>query len=261
MKNFWSLTLFSCLLACTGTKDPGALVEPAENHELIFHYSVLKALDNGILEGNMTVPELLRHGDHGLGTFNQLNGEMIVLGGMVYRVTPEGKVVEAQEDVRIPYAVVSFFDPDMTILKGGDDYVDYGRLNTMMDTLLPSRNQFYALRITGHFRHIMCGGVDRQERPYDRTLLEILSDRPVYEKEDVHGTMVGIWCPAYIGDINTRGFHLHFLADDRSMGGHVMAFEASSLEIQYDGKWQYKFVLPGTEEFKKAKFRESAVNY
>jgi hypothetical protein len=45
------------------------------------------------------------------------------------------------------------------------------------------------------------------------------------------------------------------------MGGHLIAFEASSLEIQYDIKTGYKIILPDTEDFKSANFRESAVNY
>jgi hypothetical protein len=45
------------------------------------------------------------------------------------------------------------------------------------------------------------------------------------------------------------------------MGGHLMAFEASSLEIQYDIKAGYKIILPDTEDFKTAVFSESAVNY
>ena len=261
MKNACYFALLSCIMACTGTTEKPGWEEPLKNRDLIFHYSVLKALDNGVLEGTLTATELLKHGDHGLGTFNQLNGEMIVLGGKVFRVAPDGEVLEAQDDVLIPYTIVSFFEPEMTVTGGGNDHLDYSSLISMMDTLLPSRNQFYAFRITGEFSYIRCGGVHRQPRPYDRTLLEILADRPVYVKEDIHGTLVGFWCPAYIGDINTSGFHLHFLADDRSMGGHLIAFEASSLEIQFDDKSQYMIVLPETEAFKKARFRESAVNY
>ena len=260
MKNLWYFTLFSCLLACNGTTERPASEKPVKNRDQIFHYSVLKALDNGILEGTMTVTELLKHGDHGLGTYNQLNGEMIVLEGKVFRITPDGEVLEAQDDILIPYTIVSFFEQEKTIVRR-DDYLDYETLISLMDTLLPSRNQFYAFRITGDFRKITCGGIQRQAMPYDRTLLEILADRPIYEKEDIPGTLVGFWCPSYIGDINTQGFHLHFLADDRTMGGHLIDFEASLLEIQYDSKTQYKIVLPQTEEFQKADFRASAVNY
>jgi acetolactate decarboxylase len=253
--------LLACLPACTGTSEKAINDVLLGNTNLIYHYSVLKALDNGVIEGTMTVPELLMQGDHGLGTFNQLNGEMILMDHQVYRVTPEGKVVKAKDDMLIPYAIVCFFEPDKIISQSGVENLDYEDLNTMMDSVLPSHNLFYAFRITGNFKYIKCGGVDRQEKPYDKTLLEILAERPVYEKKDISGTLVGFWCPDYIGDINTRGFHLHFLADDRSIGGHLITFQASSLEIHYDIKNAYKIILPDTEEFKRAHFRQSAVNY
>jgi acetolactate decarboxylase len=261
MKNILYFLLLSVLTACTGTAEQAVNEEPADNRGFIYHYSVLKALDNGVLEGTMKVSDLLEHGDHGLGTFNGLNGEMIVLDQKVYRITPVGDVVEAGDDILIPYTIVSFFEADKSISYEANGNMDYNNLISMMDTELPSQNQFYAFRITGNFKYIKCGGVDRQERPYDKTILEILAERPIYEREDIRGTLVGFWCPEYIGDINTRGFHLHFLADDRSMGGHLIAFEASSLDIQYDIKDGYKIILPDTEAFKNACFRESAVNY
>lgn len=76
--------------------------------DMIFHYSVLKALDNGVLEGNMKVGELKQHGDFGLGTFNKLNGEMIVLDHNVYRVSPEGKILQPDEETLIPYSVITY---------------------------------------------------------------------------------------------------------------------------------------------------------
>ena len=261
MKNLFCFVWLTGLLACGGAREETVQEEPGKTEDLIYHYSVMKALDNGILEGTMTVSELLKQGDHGLGTFNGLNGEMVVIDHTVYRVTPEWEVVEADDDIRIPYTIVSFFEPEKSISLGRRENMDYEKLISMTDTLLPSSNRFYAFRIKGNFSYMKCGGVDRQERPYDKTILEILADRPVYEKEDISGTLVGFWCPAYIGDINTQGFHLHFLADDLSMGGHVMEFIASSLEIQYDVKEGYKIALPDTEEFENAHFRESAVNY
>jgi acetolactate decarboxylase len=221
----------------------------------------LKALDNGVLEGTMKPAELLEWGDLGLGTYNGLNGEMVVLDQRVNRITPAGEVVEANEDMRIPYTIVCFFEPEKTLSLAGKENLDYNRLKSMIDTLLPSQNLFYAFRITGEFDYIKCGGADRQEKPFDKTILEMLADRPIYEKENVSGTLVGFWCPDYIGDINTSGFHLHFLSDDRSMGGHLLAFKTSALKIQYDVKNRYEIILPDTEPFRKARFRESAVNY
>lgn len=46
----------------------------------LFQYSTLEALLGGVYDGEVTVGELLTHGDFGLGTFNSLDGEMIILG-------------------------------------------------------------------------------------------------------------------------------------------------------------------------------------
>ena len=261
MKVLFYLAVFILMSACTGNSGPTVTEKAEKDTDLIFHYSVLKALDNGVLEGLMEVNELKEHGDHGLGTYNGLDGEMVVLDRKVYRITPAGEVTEAGENMLIPYAIVNFFEPEKTLSLSGKDNLDYDSLASMMDTVLPSRNLFYAFRITGDFDYIKCGGADRQEKPYDKTIPEMLADRPIYEKENIPGTLVGFWCPDYIGDINTSGFHLHFLSDDRSMGGHLLAFKASSLKVQYDIKSRYEILLPDTESFRRARFRESAVNY
>ena len=43
----------------------------------IFQTSTMAALLDGVYEGNVSIRELLRHGDFGLGTFNILDGEML----------------------------------------------------------------------------------------------------------------------------------------------------------------------------------------
>jgi alpha-acetolactate decarboxylase len=68
MKRLLSLKPLLCLMGCTSIEG-----------DMIFHYSILKALDNRVLEGNMKVGELKQHGDFGLATFNKLNGKKIVL--------------------------------------------------------------------------------------------------------------------------------------------------------------------------------------
>ena len=48
----------------------------------IYQTSTMGALLGGVYEGDVTIGELLRHGDFGLGTFNRLDGEMLVLDGV-----------------------------------------------------------------------------------------------------------------------------------------------------------------------------------
>lgn len=140
--------------------------------DMIFHYSVLKALDNGVLEGNMKVGELKQHGDFGLGTFNKLNGEMIVLDHNVYRVSPEGKILQPDEETLIPYSVITYYHQDDTMSLSGE--INYLALKIYINRRIPSRNLFYAFRIHGEFQYIKCGGASMQEKPYNKSLVQCL---------------------------------------------------------------------------------------
>jgi acetolactate decarboxylase len=248
MKRLFLLVPLLFLMGCSSKKE-----------DTIFHYSVLKALDNGVLEGNMNAGELKRYGDFGLGTYNKLNGEMVVLDHIVYRVSQDGKIMQPDDDILIPYSVITFYNQDDTLCTNGQ--IDYPYLKEYIGRRVPSRNLFYAFRIRGDFEYIKCGGANIQEEPYNKSLLQMLADRPVYEGREIKGTLVGFWCPEYIGDINTVGFHLHFISDDQSIGGHLMEFTARSLEIGYDAKHAYKILLPDTEGFRDAHFRSESVNY
>jgi hypothetical protein len=46
------------------------------------------------------------HGDFGLGTFDRLDGEMVVLDGVVYQVAADGSVHVANDSARTPFAGV-----------------------------------------------------------------------------------------------------------------------------------------------------------
>ena len=71
--------------------------------------------------------ELKQYGDTGIGTFDKLNGELIMLDGEVYRAAGDGRVEIVSDDETIPFSVVTFMDADEIIrspLVGG---VDPGR--------------------------------------------------------------------------------------------------------------------------------------
>ncbi len=103
----------------------------SEEKDMIFHYSVLKALDNGVLEGNMETGELKKHGDFGLGTFNKLNGEMIILDHVVYRVLPDGKIMQPDDKTLIPYSVITFYNQDDTLSMSGE--INYQALKAYVE--------------------------------------------------------------------------------------------------------------------------------
>ncbi len=57
------------------------------DHHTLYQVSTAGALVEGVYQGAVTVGMVREHGDFGLGTFEDLDGEMIVLDGHVYRVS------------------------------------------------------------------------------------------------------------------------------------------------------------------------------
>ena len=80
-------------------------------HATLFQMSTSGALIEGISQGIVTVGELKRHGDLGLGTFADLDGEMVAVDGRFWRVPGSGSVQEAADSDLAPFAVVTNFRP------------------------------------------------------------------------------------------------------------------------------------------------------
>ena len=67
----------------------------------IFQVSTLQALALGYSRAVITVSELMKHGCIGLGTFEDVNGEMIVLDGKCFRADEKGHVTEADPETGV----------------------------------------------------------------------------------------------------------------------------------------------------------------
>ena len=58
----------------------------------------------------------------------------------------------------------------------------------------------------------------------DTKFAEVATHQPEYESDNISGTIVGIWTPEMFHGVSVAGYHLHFISDDLSFGGHVMDF-------------------------------------
>jgi len=220
--------------------------QAAAGRETLFQYATLDALLAGVYDGELTLAELKQHGDFGLGTFNHLDGEMIELDGQVYQIKADGVAYRAGDEMRTPFAVVTDFEPDQRLsLKSG---LDCEQLKTYLDSLLPSRNIPYALKIEGDFSYLKTRSVPAQTKPYP-PLLEVLADQPEFEFEPGRGVIVGFRLPDYMDGANAVGYHFHFINEARTAGGHLLAcrVQAVTVEIDYIHEWQT--VLPENEAF------------
>jgi acetolactate decarboxylase len=207
----------------------------------VFQTSTIDALLAGVYDGDMSCRSLLKHGGFGIGTFDHLDGEMVLVDGNIYQVKADGKVYEPDLSTRTPFATVCHFNPEIRVpINPGSDY---GAIEHLIDKYAPNQNLFCAIRITGQFAMMKTRSVPAQTKPYP-PLQEVTSHQPQFHMENVSGIIVGFRCPAYVKGINVPGYHLHFISDDRTRGGHILAFEIVQGEGQIDILDNYFLTLP-----------------
>src|SRR5438309_8518424 len=90
----------------------------AHRHEL-FQTSTIEALLGGAFDGDVSLTEILEHGDLGLGTLNGLDGELIVIDGHAWKADPACELIRADGSWRTPYAVVVPFGPTSPVTLSG----------------------------------------------------------------------------------------------------------------------------------------------
>ena len=81
----------------------------------VYQTSTMGALLQGVYDGEVTIRELLHHGDFGVGTFNRLDGEMVVLDGVCYQLRSDGSATIADPEQKTPFAAVTWFHADHTL--------------------------------------------------------------------------------------------------------------------------------------------------
>ena len=199
-------------------------------HEF-FQSSTVSALLQGVFDGDLTFGELAEHGDFGLGTFNSLDGEMILIDGDFYALRADGKAYPVAADWKTPFASVMFFEAEHEQDIAGP--LDRSAFETLLDDLAPKKNGFYAIRLDGQFSYMMVRTVPRQKRPYP-TLVEAVRDQPVFEYENITDTLLGFRLPDYTVGLNVPGYHLHFIDDARSCGGHMTDFTLATGHLALD---------------------------
>ena len=80
-------------------------IQSGTANDKIYQVSTLQALALGYTRQVVTVRALLEQGDTGLGTFENVDGEMIVLDGVCYQAKQDGSVVTAEDTAGVPFAV------------------------------------------------------------------------------------------------------------------------------------------------------------
>ena len=113
---FCVLTMLCVLASCvTVHAEENAATLDGTNGDVLYQVALIQSLVQGYYDGIITVGELKQHGDTGIGTFEGLNGEMIVLDGTVYQAVADGSITIPADEETVPSGSVTFFDTDKTL--------------------------------------------------------------------------------------------------------------------------------------------------
>ncbi len=236
--------LLTTVTGCSNDATPEKLTPETMNEyaETLTQISTIDALLNGIYDGVISYGDLKGYGDFGLGTFEGLDGEMIAFGGDFYQIKADGLAYEVSDSMSTPFAQMVFFDVDKTIEL--DDEITYDNLDNYIDNSIPTQNIFYAIKIEGTFDYIKTRSVPGQTKPYP-PLVEVTASQPTFEFSDIKGTIAGFRSPPYMEGVGVPGYHLHFLTDDKSAGGHVLEIDVREATAYIDYTSGFFMILPG----------------
>ena len=194
---------------------------PAMDNKM-FQVSTLHALVAGYTRSVITVQELESKGNVGLGTFEGVDGEMILFDGVCYRARQDGSVVRPAPDAGVPFASAASVEGGIAFDLEGP--LDLDALKNDLTCKLDESfalNSLHVVTVSGTFDSVSA----RSESAYHAdhvTLKDMLASTQrefVFEKLD--GTLVCVYYPDYMDGINAPGWHVHFLSQDRARGGHV----------------------------------------
>jgi len=196
-----------CVTAITFAADPstGAPDKPAAHDNTLTQFSTIDALLAGQYDGIVTLGEVLKRGDFGLGTFHRLDGELIILDGQAWQVTAAGKVSRMNPDITTPLTVMTHFSPthQLTI----NSIASLEAFEAVLDTHITTSNAFLAIKVTGTFDQLRCRSVPAQDKPYPPLAEVIKTGQVIFDHAATKGTLVGIRCPAFSKGLNVPGYH------------------------------------------------------
>ncbi len=244
---FVSIILMVCLTL--GACGKNANIQSTNDHEVINQVSLLQGLTLGDYNGSITAGQLKEKGDIGIGTFDALNGELIMLDGVIYRAASDGSVEVVPDDETIPFSNVTFFDDEQVF-----DIADIENVAALKDILNEKvnelgSNQFYFVKITGTFKEMNVRSEYAQSKPYKPLATVLETDQTFFDYENVSGTIVGLYCPGYMNDLNAVGWHFHFISDDKTKGGHILELSTDAAKVSMDSTSSFAMILPDNEMF------------
>ncbi|MEX0447021.1 acetolactate decarboxylase [Xenorhabdus sp. SGI246] len=207
------------------------------NSRIIHQYSTIHALKSGVFDGMFTISEISQGGSFGIGYLHALAGEMIALDDTFFEIQGEGNVRRFYAHEQLPFAQLTYFNPNEQFPVSN---INKKSLYLELSSQLNIDNIFAAIKIEGNFKNIRFRRMNCQEKPSIKAVTEQFEET-LY---DICGVMVGFWTPDIFHGVSVAEFHIHFIDEARTNGGHVIDFELHNGLLSYELKQDIKIHLP-----------------
>ncbi|MQS76284.1 acetolactate decarboxylase [Companilactobacillus halodurans] len=197
------------------------------NTNILYQHGTLALLVPGLLDGTITMKELLTHGDTGIGTGEGLDGELVILDGKPYQVDHRGQVNLVDDNFTLPFANIHWADYHKLTSVENIEQADLEKKILS----LTSANTFFSIKLHGEFSYAQTRAVKRSSKPYD-TLAKTAASQSIFEQKDITGTLLSYYSPEIFDGAAVGGFHHHFLSDQRDFGGHLLSFKSATGDVE-----------------------------
>jgi len=232
-----ALFLCSTLILLIGIISLPCAAAGTTDEDLTTQAGIFSVLEAGSYDRITTVDEMNKYGDLGVGGFEKMDGELIQLNGTIYQVTSDGVVHTPPGDTGVTFMNTVKFNPEMSHVFSNPENLT--ELEDELNQSFPSQDNIYAIRIDGFFPEMKVRSVPEQQKPYP-PLSSVIANQSVFNLTNTTGTISGFWFPAWMQGVNYAGFHLHYISEDRTSGGHILGLTMENGTAMVDPVHSFK---------------------
>ncbi|WP_220739466.1 acetolactate decarboxylase [Leuconostoc miyukkimchii] len=187
---------------------------------VLYQHGTLELIMAGLYDGTTTFQSILAHGNTGIGTMDQLDGEVTVLNGDIYQTTSDGRTKKVDNlNLETPFISIHLESKDQ--INVNYDTLNFNQISSETDKF---KNLPASIKLHGTFNNLKVRVAPKQTKPYPN-FVSVSATQPTFEYKNIVGTLIGDFAPDLYTGIMANGWHLHFLSDDFNVGGHVLDFE------------------------------------
>jgi acetolactate decarboxylase len=229
--------------AVTLRREPTGTAGDCSASDAVHQLQLAHVLLDGGYDGVATLADALATGDHGLGTVDRLDGELVVVDGEPWRVDWLGHADLLDPSTRTPFVIVSTLESPTTV-RLQDASRD--QVAAAIEDLVPDPGAVVSVRLEGAFTSVLVRSVPPQDPPY-RPYSEVCrTDEVRWEHRPFYGVFVGFRFPdiSPVDGATIPGLHLHGLDRLRSTGGHNLDLQVKDAVLSVGVSHDISVQLP-----------------